>query len=290
MAGGDTCSPGFAIYRRGANMGAVVSTGNFTWEVVGACANRPFNELPLHNNILQVEVVGALPTNNTWSNLAIRWEQPKFQTQEEYQALVQQGVQTTDMGGLQVTHLPVWVERNLTAQSNTLQFLINLEAVGHVILASDECDCSATNPCAGGTPEGNVFDQPHMMLGCHATMQNQALRNFSTGILDEEAFWAKYVNDTYSAYFLGGYRKCKIPVFREYDAHLQELFRIHFQRHDRRGFAQAAHLYRPGRGRAGANGHHAAGRSRVRQRGQLNHALPEHQPHVCHDALDCIWQ
>ena len=41
-------------------MGATLSTGNETWEV---------------------KVMGNLPVNNTWTNVALRWEPLKFSDQ-----------------------------------------------------------------------------------------------------------------------------------------------------------------------------------------------------------------
>lgn len=62
-------------------MGAVVSTGDLTWEVV---------------------VKGQIPKNNERVNLAMRWEQPRFTTNEEYNALLKADTPTEELGGLQV--------------------------------------------------------------------------------------------------------------------------------------------------------------------------------------------
>ncbi len=79
--GGESGIPGVAIYRRGANLGAVVSMGNLTWDL---------------------EVDGSLPPKNHYTNIAVRWEKPKVNTQAELDAAVAAGMKNVDIGGLEL--------------------------------------------------------------------------------------------------------------------------------------------------------------------------------------------
>jgi len=64
-SGGEEGTPGVALYRKGAYLGAVVSTGNLTWSV---------------------EVMGAAPQRRQWVNFGVRWKMPTVQTVAEYTA------------------------------------------------------------------------------------------------------------------------------------------------------------------------------------------------------------
>ena len=67
LSGGESGTPGFAIFRKGGDIGAVVSTGNLTWSI---------------------EVVANVPEKQKWTNVAVRWQTPLAETQEEYQVIL----------------------------------------------------------------------------------------------------------------------------------------------------------------------------------------------------------
>ena len=65
--GDDQGSPGFAIYREGATLGAIVSTGNLSWTL---------------------EIVGAIPQKNSWANIGLKWEPHKFENKTDLEHLM----------------------------------------------------------------------------------------------------------------------------------------------------------------------------------------------------------
>ena len=176
--GGDSGSPGFSIYRDGPIMGAILSTGEETWEV---------------------KVMGNLPKNNSWTNIAIRWEKLKFTDQASYEAAkLDNDNDISRLGGLQL--------------------FLNLEMIGHSLLPEEkDCKCttgSCSNPddasqytCEKKAEPQEPLTQPTMMLGCHKTKNNPNLRDFSGGVFDEVAFWSKRIPDEEIHKFLGGWSK-----------------------------------------------------------------------------------
>jgi len=176
--GGDSGSPGFSIYRDGPIMGAILSTGEETWEV---------------------KVMGNLPKNNSWTNIAIRWEKLKFTDQASYEAAkLDNDNDISRLGGLQL--------------------FLNLEMIGHSLLPEEkDCKCttgSCSNPddasqytCEKKAEPQEPLTQPTMMLGCHKTKNNPNLRDFSGGVFDEVAFWSKRIPDEEIHKFLGGWKE-----------------------------------------------------------------------------------
>ena len=158
-------------------MGAILSTGEDTWEV---------------------RVLGCLPTNNTWTNIALRWEQPRFNDQRSYEAAREEYKDDmTKMGGLQL--------------------LINLELVGHSLLPEEkDCTCSFAGcdqsnetliECGGSSQAQDPLYPPTMMIGCHKTNNTPVFRHFAGGVFDEVVFWNKYIPDSKKQMFLGGWSK-----------------------------------------------------------------------------------
>ena len=98
--GGDYGYPGLQIYREGPVFGAIVSTGEETWEV---------------------KVMGNLPKNNSWTNVALRWEPLKFTDADSYEKAKLE-YKTSELGGLQL--------------------LLNLKMIGHSLLRTGPaCAC-----------------------------------------------------------------------------------------------------------------------------------------------------
>jgi len=175
--GGDYGSPGFSIYRDGPIMGAILSTGEETWEV---------------------KVMGNLPKNNSWTNIAVRWEKLKFTDQASYEAAKKNyDDDISRLGGLQL--------------------FLNLEMIGHSLLPEEkDCTCTMTNcdpdneahfDCKKKTVAQEPLTQPTMMLGCHKTKNNPDLREFAGGVFDEVAFWSKRIPDEERHMFLGGWKE-----------------------------------------------------------------------------------
>ena len=72
--------PGFQVYKDGPILGAILSTGEDTWEV---------------------RVMGNLPKNNSWSNIGVRWEPLKFTDVDTYNvAKTEAGGDISKLGGL----------------------------------------------------------------------------------------------------------------------------------------------------------------------------------------------
>ena len=65
--GGAVGQPGFSIYRRGAAIGAIVSTGNMTWEV---------------------DAAGYIPEEGEWTRLGVTWEPPTFDTVTQFEVIL----------------------------------------------------------------------------------------------------------------------------------------------------------------------------------------------------------
>ena len=158
-------------------MGAVLSTGENTWEV---------------------RVMGYLPNNNSWTNIALRWEQPKFSDQNSYEATKKEyNDDVTKMGGLQL--------------------LINLEMIGHSLLPEEkDCTCSFAGcdqgnetliECKKSVLADNPLYPPTMMIGCHKTNNTPVFRDFAGGVFDEVVFWNKHIPDSKKHMFLGGWSK-----------------------------------------------------------------------------------
>ena len=162
-------------------MGAILSTGEETWEV---------------------KVMGTLPKNNSWSNIAIRWEKLKFTDQASYlNAKAQYNNDVSMLGGLQL--------------------FINLEMIGHSLLPEEkDCTCSidTCSPddlskynCKNGDIQAQpALTEPTMLVGCHKTQNNQELRNFAGGSFDEVAFWNKRIPDGEKHKLLGGWSMCDL--------------------------------------------------------------------------------
>ncbi len=169
--GGEEGTPGFSIYRKGANLGALVSTGNLTWEL---------------------EVVGSAPQNNTWSNLAIRWIKPTVDTPEKYVEAVKNKKTEEEIGGLQ-----------LFLNTKPHGHLIFPEVHG---CPYDKA--TAQYNCMDPMPDiEEEFNPPQMMMGCHRTKKDPTPRMFSGGRFDELAIWIRQIKDEELPLFMGGYRK-----------------------------------------------------------------------------------
>lgn len=149
--------PGFAIYRQGGYVGAVVSTGS---------------------EMYQVEVF-KLPTNNTWTNLAIRWEPFKYIDDHEKFAVDKEkpDYDEDEVGGLQLFY--------------------NLDMVSKAIVGIE---------CMGICNQDGL-DPREMIVGCHKSSDNTTERYFATGRFDELAFWTRRLNNTEKPLFLGGHSK-----------------------------------------------------------------------------------
>jgi len=107
-SGGELGQKGFSIYREGAYMGAVVSTGELTWET---------------------KVFGHVPKSYTWANLAIRWVMPfNISADELNQKARNPSFDTGELGGL--------------------EFFINLEKVGQDIHGEECESCTEDDICA----------------------------------------------------------------------------------------------------------------------------------------------
>ncbi|XP_040582142.2 uncharacterized protein [Lepeophtheirus salmonis] len=157
--GGDSGSPGFAIYKRGDHIGAVVSTGEKIWEV---------------------EVKGAIPLANEWTNFAIIWEDIHFKNQMEY---IDKVIKWENLGGLRVYK--------------------NLQLIGRALIPKN---CSHSSLCSTAT--SNFFDPIKIMIGCHATKSEPKFRNFPTTqiMYDEPAIWTYPIDEKKDIQFLwGGY-------------------------------------------------------------------------------------
>lgn len=176
--GGDYGSPGISIYRDGPIMGAILSTGEETWEV---------------------KVMGNLPKNNSWNNIAVRWEPLQFTDQASFDAVkLESDGDITKLGGIQL--------------------FLNLEMIGHSLLP-EEKDCSCTTTACDPADLSNykcknsdvAMQDPltpiTMMIGCHKTKNNPELRNFAGGVFDEVAFWNKRIPDEEKHMFLGGWKE-----------------------------------------------------------------------------------
>ena len=162
--GGDYGYPGLQIYREGPVFGAIVSTGEETWEV---------------------KVMGNLPKNNSWTNVALRWEPLKFTDADSYEKAKLE-YKTSEMGGLQL--------------------LLNLKMIGHSLLPEDECSSTVTSDCI---PVPNETKDPFlkgtMMVGCHKKADDVEESQFTGGLFDEVAYWNKRIPDSERHMFLGGW-------------------------------------------------------------------------------------
>ena len=169
--GGENGTPGFAIYRKGANLGAVVSTGNLTWEL---------------------EVVGSAPRKHTWTNIAVRWEKPSVTNEDEYVAALSEQQSKFELGGLE-----------LFLNMESYGHVIFPEIWG---CTYDEATAQRT--CDDPLPDVKEgFNPPQMMLGCHRTKENQDERMHAGGKFDELAVWNRQLNDSELFLFMGGYRE-----------------------------------------------------------------------------------
>ena len=77
-------------------------------------------------SIIKVKVMGNLPKNNSWTNIALRWEPLKFTDSDTYQKARQEH-ETSELGGLQL--------------------LLNLEMIGHSLLPEEVCSSTVTTDC-----------------------------------------------------------------------------------------------------------------------------------------------
>ena len=172
-SGGDYGVPGLQIYRDGPILGAIFSTGADTWEV---------------------KVMGNLPKNNSWTNIAVRWEPLKFTNEAEYrEAKAAHNDDLSKLGGIQL--------------------LINLEMIGHSLLPMDECpqnsytSCTSTNQIEHDPSVDKAISEATMMIGCHKTARSAALRQFSGGTFDEVAYWNRRIPDEERHMLLGGWKE-----------------------------------------------------------------------------------
>ena len=162
--GGDYGYPGLQIYREGPVFGGILSTGEETWEV---------------------KVMGNLPKNNSWTNVALRWEPLKFTDSVTYQEARQQ-YKTSELGGLQL--------------------LLNLEMIGHSLLPEDECSSTVTSDCINvPTETKEPFLEGTIMVGCHKKADDAQESQFTGGLFDEVAYWNKRIPDSERHMFLGGW-------------------------------------------------------------------------------------
>ena len=169
--------PGFALYHKGLDMVAVVSTGEDVWEL---------------------QVRGQL-INETWTSYGIIWSMPDLDETKT--------MHPTSRGGLQmfvnkekVGHSVLPIDRPAAGTWD------ELPAVG--IPARDP----AGNPI-GTAQEG----PPVMMFGCHYEQMEDGAAvgpgfdHFHEAVFDEMAIWTRElkINKTHdeSLYFLGGYVK-----------------------------------------------------------------------------------
>ena len=95
--------------------GGIVSTGEETWEV---------------------KVMGNLPKNNTWTNIALRWEPLKFTDATSYQEKRQE-LEISELGGLQL--------------------LLNLEVIAHSLLPEEKCSSTVTTNCIIAPPQSSFI-------------------------------------------------------------------------------------------------------------------------------------
>ena len=158
-------------------MGAILSTGEET---------------------CKVKVMGNLPKNNSWTNIAIRWEKLKFTDHASYEASkMEYNNDISLLGGLQL--------------------FLNLEMIGHSLLPEEkDCTCTIKNcdlddqanfECKKQTTAREPLTQPTMMIGCNKTQDDPTLTNFAGGVFDEVAFWNKRIPDEEKHMFLGGCSK-----------------------------------------------------------------------------------
>ena len=169
--GGDYGVPGVQIYKDGPFLGALVSTGDMAWEV---------------------KVKGVLPKNNSWTNIAIRWEPLKFDLSNQSsfeEAKKANNYDMTMLGGLQL--------------------ILNLEMIGNSLLPLHDCtETSGIQLCElKSVTVETGFENATMMLGCHSTASNTKERQFSGGVFDEVAVWHRRIPDNESHMLLGGWKE-----------------------------------------------------------------------------------
>ena len=129
--------------------------------------------------------MGNLPKNNSWTNIALRWEPLKFTDSDTYQE-AKLKYKTSELGGLQL--------------------LLNLEMIGHSLLPEDECSSSVTTDCITVPSEAkNPFLESTIMVGCHKKSDEVQESQFTDGLFDEVAFWNKRIPDEERHTFLGGW-------------------------------------------------------------------------------------
>ena len=139
--------------------------------------------------------MGNLPKNNSWSNIAIRWEKLKFTNQTSYDVAMKEF-------------------NNDISRLGGLQLLLNLEMIGHSLLPEEQ-DCTMKDEliyCKKTTIAQEPITPTTMMLGCHKTDSNPDLR--AGGAFDEVAFWSKRIPDEKRHMFLGGWSRLLNFYFR----------------------------------------------------------------------------
>ncbi len=173
--GGTEGQPGFGIYVRGANLGAVVSTGNLTW---------------------RLEVGIAMPPPGIWNNLAVRWEPRRFDNATHYAEQLQEGKKPYELGGLQLL-------LNMEHMGHVLQ---PTDVYG--------CEINGTTgavTCPDEPPAvQQEFEPPEMMLGCTKSRLLAEKHFQGSGLYDEVAVWIHKLNDTEKPYVMGGYRELQL--------------------------------------------------------------------------------
>lgn len=176
--GGEPGSPGFSIYRMGGTIGAVVSFDNLFW---------------------RLEVVGNAPQEGKWTNIAIKWQRPLFNTEEELSDLLyNQSLPLSSLGGLQL-----FVD--LEPRGQIFQPLIYPRDLKQEEMKDVEWKESENAKAPREAVLGSAFDPPAIMLGCHRTQRNKTQRFFGKGFYDELAFWDYALPKNEEIKFLGGY-------------------------------------------------------------------------------------
>lgn len=157
--GGEGGSPGISIFLEGPEIGATLSTGVDTWTV---------------------KVLGNMPKNNSWNNIAVRWE--PIQVDNDTHAADLLANNNNDLSAL-----------------GGLQLFLNLVKVGHSV----NPDCQEDETCPA---KEDPLDPPTVMIGCHKTKNDDGYKGFLSGAYDEVAYWTRRIPDNETQIFLGGYK------------------------------------------------------------------------------------
>ena len=171
-AGGDEKGhPGVAIWFQGADVGALVSTGNLTW-LLNVRGQRP--------------IFSSDSSTPQWSNIAIKWKPLMYSNAAGFVQEKQKGKILQELGGLE-----------LLIDSQPIGYVLQPLEVGCSVQASGQ-ECNATQPQPS-------LDPPTVMLGCHKTAASQEPGHFLSGKFDEIAIWERALNDSDTSLLIGGY-------------------------------------------------------------------------------------